>query len=62
MVELKPVFSSLMLQEALIWAIVIQAIDWGIPFKVMYDASNFALGVMLGQMKDNKPYAIYYAS
>jgi len=28
----------------------------------MCDASNYALGAVLGQRKDNRPYAIYYAS
>jgi len=39
-----------------------QALDWELPFGVMYDASDYAIGVVLGQRKDNKPYAIYYAS
>ena len=28
----------------------------------MCDASDFAIGVVLGQRKDGKPYVIYYAS
>ena len=28
----------------------------------MCDASNFAVGAVLGQRKENKPYVIYYAS
>ena len=28
----------------------------------MCDASDYALGVVLGQRRDNKPYVIYYAS
>ena len=28
----------------------------------MYDASNFAVGAVLGQRKEGKPYVIYYAS
>jgi len=28
----------------------------------MCNASDYAIGVVLGQQKDNKPYAIYYAS
>jgi len=34
----------------------------GFPFHVMCNARHYALGVLLGQWKDNKPYAIYYAS
>ena len=52
----------LKLKEALITAPVMQALDWGLHFEVMYDASNFALWVVLAQRKDNKPYAIHYAS
>jgi len=32
------------------------------PFEVMYDAGDYAIGAVLGQRKDNKPYTIYYAS
>ena len=32
------------------------------PFKVMCDASDFAIGVVLGQREDGKPYVIYYAN
>jgi len=28
----------------------------------MCDASDYAVGIVLGPRKDNKPYAIYYAS
>jgi len=28
----------------------------------MCNASDYAVGVILGQRKDNKPYAIYYVS
>jgi len=50
------------LKEALISAQVMQAPDWGLPFEVTCDASDFALGVVLGQKKDNKPYVIHYVS
>ena len=39
-----------------------QASDWELPFEVICDASDYAVGAVLGQRKDNKPYAIYYAS
>ncbi|RVW36254.1 putative mitochondrial protein [Vitis vinifera] len=32
------------------------------PLKVMYDANDFAIGAVLGQREDGKPYVIYYAS
>jgi len=49
-------------KEALISAPIMQAPDWELPFKVICDASNYAVGAVLGQRKDNKSYAIYYTS
>ena len=51
----------LRLKEVLISAHLIQALDLKLPFEFMCDASDFVLGATLGQRKDNKPYAIYYA-
>ncbi|RVW67918.1 Retrovirus-related Pol polyprotein from transposon 17.6 [Vitis vinifera] len=36
--------------------------NWQLPFELMCDASDFAIGVVLGQREDGKPYVIYYAS
>ncbi|MDD0245744.1 RNase H-like domain-containing protein, partial [Shigella flexneri] len=36
--------------------------DWSLPFELMCDASDYAVGAVLGQRKDKRPYAIYYAS
>ena len=36
--------------------------DWGQPFEVMCDASDFAIGAVLGQRRDKLFRAIYYAS
>ena len=41
---------------------VVQAPDWNLPFEFMCDASDFAIGAVLGQRKDKKLHAIYYAS
>ncbi|RVW67203.1 Retrovirus-related Pol polyprotein from transposon 17.6 [Vitis vinifera] len=41
---------------------IVRAPNWQLPFEVMCDASDFAIGVVLGQRKDGKPYVIYYAS
>jgi len=35
---------------------------WGEPFELMCDASDYAVGVVLGQCIDKKPHVIYYAS
>ena len=50
------------LKEALISAPILQPPDWSLPFEIMCDASDYAVGAVLGQRKDNKPCAIYYAS
>jgi len=47
---------------ALISAPIVQPPDWDLPFEVMCDASDFAVGAVLGQRKDKKLHAIYYAS
>ncbi|CAN6567517.1 unnamed protein product [Malus baccata var. baccata] len=36
--------------------------DWSIPFELMCDASDYALGAVLGQRKNKQPHVIYYAS
>ena len=50
------------LKKALISALIMQASNYGLPFKVMCDTNGYAVGAVLGQLKDNKPYAIYYVS
>jgi hypothetical protein len=50
------------LKKAFISALIIQPPDWKLPFEIMYDACDFAVGVVLGQTKDKKHYAISYAS
>ncbi|KAM2886687.1 hypothetical protein COP2_013742 [Malus domestica] len=50
------------LKELLTTAPIIVPPDWSLPFELMCDASNYALGAVLGQRKDKKPHVIYYAS
>jgi hypothetical protein len=50
------------LKRALITAPIIQSPDWSQPFEIMCDASDYAIGAMLGQRKECKVHAIYYAS
>ncbi|XP_010507119.1 PREDICTED: uncharacterized protein LOC104783696 [Camelina sativa] len=52
----------LTIKQALISAPIVQPPDWNLPFEVMCDASNFAVGVVLGQRKDGKLHVVYYAS
>ena len=50
------------LKEALITAPIMQPPDWSLPFEVMCDARNFAVGAVLGQKKEDLTHVIYYAS
>ncbi|WVZ93574.1 hypothetical protein U9M48_039543 [Paspalum notatum var. saurae] len=50
------------LKKALVSVPIIQPPDWNLPFEIMCDASDFAVGVVLGQSKDKKHHAISYAS
>ena len=50
------------LKKAIISAPIIQPLDWLLPFEIMCDASDYAVGAVLGQTKDNKHHAIAYAS
>jgi hypothetical protein len=50
------------LKEALVSAPVIQPPDWHLPFEIMCDAGDYTVGAVLGQSKDEKHYAISYAS
>jgi len=49
-------------KEALTFAHVLHPPIWGEPFELMCDAPDYAVGVVLGQRVDKKPYVIYYAS
>jgi hypothetical protein len=50
------------LKNLLTSALVIQPLNWSLPFEIMCDASDYVVGAVLGQRKDKKPYVIYYAS
>jgi hypothetical protein len=50
------------LKKALTYAPIIQPPDWSLPFEIMCDASDYAVGALLGQCKDKKHHAISYAS
>ena len=39
-----------------------RAPNWQLPFEVMCDASDLAVGAVLGQRAKGKPYVVYYAS
>src|SRR4051812_23164850 len=50
------------LKKALITAPIVQPPDWKLPFEIMCDASDFAVGAVLGQRVDKKLNVIHYAS
>ncbi|CAN6678215.1 unnamed protein product [Malus baccata var. baccata] len=50
------------LKEALTSAPIITPLDWSLPFELMCDASDYAIGAVLGQRKNKQPHVIYYAS
>ena len=35
---------------------IVRALNWQLPFEVMCDNSDFAIGAFLGQREDGKPY------
>jgi len=41
---------------------IIVAFDWSLPFELMCDAGDFAIGVVLGQILGKDFQVIYYAS
>ena len=50
------------LKKALVLAPIIQSPYWKLPFEIMCDASDYAVGAVLGQTMDKKHHAIAYAS
>ena len=41
---------------------ILQPPDWALPFEIMCDASDYAVGAILGQRVNKSPVLIYYAS
>ena len=41
---------------------IMQSPNWELPFEIMCDASDYAIGAVLGQREDKKAFVIYYAS
>jgi hypothetical protein len=50
------------LKKALVSTPVIQPPNWHLPFEIMCDTSDYAIGAVLSQSKDKKHYAISYTS
>ena len=41
---------------------IMRSPNWDFPFEIMCDASDYAIGVVLGQREDKKAFVIYYAN
>ncbi|CAN6559855.1 unnamed protein product [Malus baccata var. baccata] len=50
------------LKELLSTTPVIMPLDWSLPFELMCNASDYAVGAVLGQRVNKVPHVIYYAS
>jgi hypothetical protein len=50
------------LKSTLVSAPIIQLLDWSQPFEIMCNASDYAIGAVLGQRKEGRVHAVYYAS
>ncbi|XP_026405448.1 uncharacterized protein LOC113300450, partial [Papaver somniferum] len=49
------------LKTLLTSALIVQPPNWELPFELMCDASDYAVGAVLGERVDRLPYVIYYA-
>ncbi|KAL6337781.1 hypothetical protein AAG906_037375 [Vitis piasezkii] len=54
--------SPTLLKSLLTTAPIVRSPNWSLPFELMCDASDYAVGAVLGQREDGKPYVVYYAS
>ena len=50
------------LKDKLVSAPIVVALDWAFPFELMCDASDYAIGAVLGQKRERIFQVIYYAS
>ena len=51
-----------LMKKKLTFVPIVVAPDSNLPFELMYDVSDFAVGAVLGQRKEKVFYAIYYVS
>ena len=55
------IFLLFKLKNMLISTPIMQPLDSTLPFELICDASDYVVGVVLGQRKDKKPHVIYIA-
>ena len=48
------------LKQSLVEAPILQSPNWDLPFEIMCDSSDYAVGAVLGQRIDKKPTVICY--
>ncbi|KAM0997343.1 hypothetical protein ACFX2C_007239 [Malus domestica] len=49
-------------KDMLTSAPIIMPPDWSLPFELMCDASDYAIGAVLGQRRNKQPHVIHYVS
>ena len=57
--DCKEVFA--LLKDLLTTTLIIQLPNWALPFELMCDSSDYAIGIVLGQRVDKIHHAVYYA-
>ena len=50
------------LKEALTTAPILRSPEWSVPFEIMCDAFDYAVGAILGQKIERRSHVIHYAS
>ena len=50
------------LKTMLVSSSIMRSPNWNLPFEIMCDTSDYAIGAVLGQREDKKAFVIYYAS
>ena len=50
------------LKTMLVSPLIMRSANWDLPFEIMCDASDYAIGAVLGQREDKKDFVIYYAN
>ena len=55
-------FAFTKLKTMLVSPPIMRSPNWDLPFEIMCDASDYAIGAVLGQREGKKAFVIYYAS